>query len=157
MFTQVSINNIFQHTIVNIFLPIIFNICFVCSKETSQLDGSFEYPQHMSSLRNMKIYFLVTKAWFTKSSSLQLGVNLIQRDLSDISLSLFNDRYDCVSQSWISGILRCICFIFSWKHMFCVLIWSVLMWNFQWKLIKTLSQRYKIIIIIFVWKKTCLI
>ena len=37
----------FQHKIVNIFLPISFNICFGCSKEPSHLDGSFEYPQHM--------------------------------------------------------------------------------------------------------------
>ena len=34
----------FEHKIVNIFLPIVFNNCFVCSKEPSQLDGSFEYP-----------------------------------------------------------------------------------------------------------------
>ena len=40
---QVQINTIFEHTIVNIFLPISFNICFGCSKEPSQ---SFGYPQH---------------------------------------------------------------------------------------------------------------
>ena len=32
---------------VNIFLPISFNICFVCSKEPSHGDGSFEHSQHM--------------------------------------------------------------------------------------------------------------
>ena len=32
---QVQINNFFQRTMVNIFLPIIFNICFGCSKEPS--------------------------------------------------------------------------------------------------------------------------
>ena len=32
--------------IVNIFLPISFNICFGCSKEPSHRDGSFEYPKH---------------------------------------------------------------------------------------------------------------
>ena len=40
---------------VNIFLP----ICFGCSKEKSHGDGSFEYPQHMFSLRNKKIIILV--------------------------------------------------------------------------------------------------
>ena len=37
----------FQHTIVNMFLPINFEICFGCSKEPSHRDGSFEYPQHI--------------------------------------------------------------------------------------------------------------
>ena len=32
-------------------------MCFVCSKEPSHGDGSFEYPQHMFWLRNKKIYF----------------------------------------------------------------------------------------------------
>ena len=30
---QVLINTNFQHTIVNIFLPVILSICFGCSKE----------------------------------------------------------------------------------------------------------------------------
>ena len=34
----------FQHKILNIFLPIVFSICFGCSKEPSHWDGSFEYP-----------------------------------------------------------------------------------------------------------------
>ena len=57
--TQVWISNLFQHTIVNIFLPIIFSICFGCSKEPSHRDGSFEYPQHMLWLRNKKLIFLL--------------------------------------------------------------------------------------------------
>ena len=32
-------------------------MCFVCSKEPSHRDGSFEYPQHMLLLRNKKINF----------------------------------------------------------------------------------------------------
>ena len=40
----VLISKNFQRKIVNIFLPIIFSICFGCSKETSHGDGSFEYP-----------------------------------------------------------------------------------------------------------------
>ena len=47
---------IFWCKIVNIFLPISFNICFGCSKELSQ---SFEHPQHMFQLRNKKINFWV--------------------------------------------------------------------------------------------------
>ena len=45
--------------IVDIFLPISFNICFGCSKEPSHGDGSFEYPQHMFWLRNKKNSFLL--------------------------------------------------------------------------------------------------
>ena len=46
----------------NIFLNISFNICFGCSKEPSQRDGSFEFPQRIVWLRNKKInfYFLRT-------------------------------------------------------------------------------------------------
>ena len=43
-----------QRKIVNIFLPIIFSMCFGCSKKPS-----FEYPQHMFWLRSKKIIFLV--------------------------------------------------------------------------------------------------
>ena len=40
-----------------IFLSISLNMCFGCSKEPSLRDGSFEYPQHMFWLRNMKNNF----------------------------------------------------------------------------------------------------
>ena len=53
-------NKNFQRKIVNIFLPINFNICFGCSKEPSQQDVSFEYPQHTFWLRNKKIEFLLS-------------------------------------------------------------------------------------------------
>ena len=52
-----DINKIFELKIVNIFLPIICNISFGCSKEPSHWDGSFEYPQHMFLLRNRNIIF----------------------------------------------------------------------------------------------------
>ena len=55
----------FECKIINIFLPISFNICFGCSKEPSHWDGSFEYPQHMFWLRNKKIKFLVRTLMFT--------------------------------------------------------------------------------------------
>ena len=45
--------------IVNIFLSIIYNICFGFPKEPSHLDGYFEYPQHMFWLRDKKINFLL--------------------------------------------------------------------------------------------------
>ena len=41
----------------NIFLLISFGIYCGCSKELSNWDGSFEYPQHMIWLRNKKIVF----------------------------------------------------------------------------------------------------
>ena len=48
----------FEHKIVNIFLPISFKICFVCSKEPPQWDGSFEYPQHMFLVETKENLFL---------------------------------------------------------------------------------------------------
>ena len=55
-----------QHSdikIVNIFLPISFNICFWCPKQPSHWGASFEYPQNMFLLRNKKnsFYTLLTK------------------------------------------------------------------------------------------------
>ena len=44
----------------NIFLCIILNICCGCSKERSQQEGSFEYPQHMFWLRKKKSIFFIT-------------------------------------------------------------------------------------------------
>ena len=46
-----------QRKIPSIVLSISLNMCFGCSKELSQWDGSFEYPQHMFWVRNMKIIF----------------------------------------------------------------------------------------------------
>ena len=51
--TYVKINKNFEGKIVNIFLPINFNISYGCSKEP------FENPQHMFWLRNKEINFLV--------------------------------------------------------------------------------------------------
>ena len=48
---------IFERKIVNICLPISFNICFGCSKELFHWEGSFEYPQHVFWLRNKKFKF----------------------------------------------------------------------------------------------------
>ena len=42
-----EITKIFERIIGIIFSSISYNICFGCSKEPSQQDGSFEYPQHM--------------------------------------------------------------------------------------------------------------
>ena len=54
-----TLNKNFQRKIVNIFLPIIFSICFGCSKEPPHCDGCFEYPQHMSWLKNKTVIFLL--------------------------------------------------------------------------------------------------
>ena len=53
----VLINKIFESKIVNIFLPITFNICFGCPKEPSNLASSFEYPQHMFRVEKYEKYF----------------------------------------------------------------------------------------------------
>ena len=52
--SMIQIGKNFQHNIMTIFLSISFNICFGCSKEPSDQDGSFEYPQHMFWFRNKK-------------------------------------------------------------------------------------------------------
>ena len=44
-----------KHKILITFMSIILNICFGCSKELSQLDGSFEYQLVMFGLRNTMI------------------------------------------------------------------------------------------------------
>ena len=49
----------FERKIVNICLLISFNICFVCLKDSSRSDGSFDYPQNMLLLRNNKMFFFV--------------------------------------------------------------------------------------------------
>ena len=54
-----TLNKNFHCKIVNIFLPIIFSICFGCSREPSHCDGSFEYSQHMFWLKNKKVIFLL--------------------------------------------------------------------------------------------------
>ena len=62
-----SVSKYFERKIVNIFLPISWNICFGCLKEPSHWDGSFEYPQHMFWLRNKKIIFslrTLNLAWY---------------------------------------------------------------------------------------------
>ena len=47
-----------------IFLPINLNMCFGCSKELSDWDGSFEYPQHMFWMRNKEnIFSIRTLIW----------------------------------------------------------------------------------------------
>ena len=53
-----------QRKIVNIFLSISMNMCYGCSKGSSHREGSFEYPQHIFWLRNMKYNFqLHTLIW----------------------------------------------------------------------------------------------
>ena len=61
-----KMNKNFQRKIVNIFLPINFNIGFGCSKEPSHWDGSFEYPQHIFWLRNKKKHNFRYALYLTK-------------------------------------------------------------------------------------------
>ena len=57
--TEIDIIKTVARKTVIIFLPIDFNICIGCPKEPSHRDGSFEYPQSMFWLRDMKIKFLL--------------------------------------------------------------------------------------------------
>ena len=56
--TYGQVLKIWGRKIVNIFLPIILNICFGCSKEPSHRDGSFEHQKHIQWLNNKKKSFL---------------------------------------------------------------------------------------------------
>ena len=61
LLSQVNIDNFFVHKIVkDIFLSISFNKIIRSSKEPSDWDDYFEYPQHMFWLRNKKIIVLVS-------------------------------------------------------------------------------------------------
>ena len=55
---EVLINTIFERKIINIFLPISFNI-FLGAQKNRLIETSFEYPHHMFWLRNKNITFLV--------------------------------------------------------------------------------------------------
>ena len=62
--TWVQIRKFYLRKILIIFLPIYLNMCFVCSKEPSHWDGSFEYPQHMFWMRNKENNFPIrTLIW----------------------------------------------------------------------------------------------
>ena len=50
----------FECKIVNIFIPISFNVCFGCSKEPSYGDVSFECQQQMFWLEIRKLFFRYT-------------------------------------------------------------------------------------------------
>ena len=84
----------FQRKIVNIFLPIIFSICFECSKKTSHWDSSFKYPQQMFWLRNKKnnyyyYYFSVTHSKLKSCRIHKILARLANREdpeQSDLSL-----------------------------------------------------------------------
>ena len=52
MTQHIKINKNVQHKIVNIFLPMIFSICFGCS-----LRRFYEYPQPMFWLKIRKLFF----------------------------------------------------------------------------------------------------
>ena len=49
--TEVQIRKFYERKIVIIFLPINFNMCFGCSKDSSYRDSYFEYPQRMFWMR----------------------------------------------------------------------------------------------------------
>ena len=71
--------------IVNIFLPIIFSICFGCPKEPSQRDDSFEYPQHMFLLRNKKIIF-----WYALAKVLKVTFSTKSRQIALLDNKLYS-------------------------------------------------------------------
>ena len=58
MFSYVIVGSkMFGRKILIVFLSIGLNMCLGCSKEPSQREGSFEFPQHMFWMNNKKINF----------------------------------------------------------------------------------------------------
>ena len=84
--SQVKINQKILRKIVDIFLPINFNVGFWCSKDPSQWDGSFEYPQHMFWLRNKKNNFLVHTLNLRASWKISYYIYVIMYALNVVTL-----------------------------------------------------------------------
>ena len=97
---QVKINPNFQHTVVNIFLPIIFSVCFGCSKELSHRDGAFEYPQHVFWLRNKKnVFLLSTNLKPAASSRMSLLIHVVSQELLMLAYTEIGSRQNCTNGS----------------------------------------------------------
>ena len=96
------------HEIVNIFLLFRLNMCFVCSKEPSQRDGSFEYPQHMFWLRNKKNNFqLRALIWGSGPFYIPLPTDLQDVYISIPPIKCFQNHIRSVSNRiFIDLILR---------------------------------------------------
>ena len=134
MFTGLDKENFLRKN-VHIVLPISFSICFGCSKETSQWDGSFMYPQHMFWIRNKKIIFwyaLISKGlmfswlvWLGPSDAKwkNFGHSACFVIFWKISVSLFKKKFiqeycqcvikyrKCHQQTTLTGQELCICLI----------------------------------------------
>ena len=67
-------------------------MCFVCSKEPSHRDGSFEYPQHMYWLRNKKINFSFKKGNIWRHFSAAILREYFASRIFTI-LKYFNSKY----------------------------------------------------------------
>ena len=90
-----------------IFLAINKNMCFGCSKEPFHRDGSFEYPQHMFWLRNMKIifcyaflsgglfacFFVIILCWFFSSKSTFLKILLSVKQFNPYQTWHFDSKF----------------------------------------------------------------
>ena len=84
-------------------LEVSFSICFGCSKEPSNQDSSFEYPQHMFWLRNKKNNFqLRTLIWGPRNMKNKC-VFVINH--SRFTISTLKERLWCV-QSPASPVYR---------------------------------------------------
>ena len=94
LISEVLISKMFECKVVNIILPISFNICFGCSKEPSQWDGSFEYSQHMFWLRNKKIIFWYALLTTLIESSNQSVLNISYlENCIFLTIKIFNTKY----------------------------------------------------------------
>ena len=81
------------------------NMCFGCSKEPSQWDGSLEYPQHMFCLRNKKIsLYKVCLSCCLKMHSFNITRFLF----------CMHCRYICLTCMLCMMNIRCCCCCFVW-------------------------------------------
>ena len=104
-----QLSKVFERKIVIIFLSVSLNICFGCSNEPSHRDGSFEYPQHMFSLRNkknnfnwgpeslflQKVFYGVLKAHCNVLQSYLVRVEFLQTQVQKKMLEVRNLTFIC--------------------------------------------------------------
>ena len=81
-------------------IPISLNVCFGCSKEPSHRDGSFEYPQLMFWLINMKIIFWYTL--LTKGLCDIFYMGQLRNFRVLILIELWNDLFFTSTLVWIT-------------------------------------------------------
>ena len=128
------------------------NMCFGCSKEPSQWDGSFEYPQHVFWLRNKKNHFQIRTLIWRPGCRWRLG--LIYISLALLETSAWVPKGGChtpVISSKVSWVgpnvkrldLNSVSRIYLLFACWVIFAFVVLCWLFKINFKKILSEHYQ--------------